>query len=161
MSPSDEIRRTFEIFVKSGLTEVRIISGPQRTISGYFDDPEKLIAALQSLYRGDRRDELRRAQVYFLLNSPNPALLARAANRFEPKPKSTTADHDIVHRDWLPIDLDPVRTTDVSSTDEEHAAALERAAEIRPFLSEPRISGAGERGQRQRRAPQLSNRAGQ
>src|SRR5208283_5012297 len=105
LSPADEISRTFAIFVRSGLTEIRIIGGNKGTWSGYFTTAEAAIAALKKL---DKRT-LEHASVYFLPNPPVPALLARAANRFELKPKSTTSDTDIVQRDWLLIDLDPVR----------------------------------------------------
>jgi hypothetical protein len=62
------------------------------------------------------------------------ALWNRAADRFELNPESTTADTDVARRDWLLIDLDPKRPANVSASDAEHDAALERTAEIRDYL---------------------------
>ena len=41
-----------------------------------------------------------------------------------------TADKDILRRRKLLVDLDPVRPAGVSSSDEEHAAAIQRAYRI-------------------------------
>jgi hypothetical protein len=65
---------------------------------------------------------------YATLNPCTPALLARAANRLQHRAKTTTSDNDIVQRHWFPLDFDPVRPADISSTDAEHEAALQRAA---------------------------------
>ena len=48
---------------------------------------------------------------------------------------ATTADDDVVRRRWLPIDCDAVRKSNISSTDEEHKAALELADQIRNGLA--------------------------
>jgi hypothetical protein len=69
--------------------------------------------------------------IYVTLNTVDPALLARAANRLKSRASTTTSDKDIVGRRWLPLDLDPVRPTAISSTEQEHEAALERACSIR------------------------------
>jgi len=71
------------------------------------------------------------------LNPVNPALLARAANRVRPMTKgdSATSDSDILARRWLPLDLDPKRPSGISSTDDEHEAALARARQIRDALA--------------------------
>jgi hypothetical protein len=47
---------------------------------------------------------------------------------------ATTSDADIIRRRWFPVDIDPVRPSGVSSTDEEHQATLARAVEISEFL---------------------------
>jgi hypothetical protein len=66
----------------------------------------------------------------------NPDLQARASNKLVDYAKQTTSDADIIRRAWLPIDLDPVRVSGVSSTDLEHEAALELAGTIRTDLKE-------------------------
>ncbi|MGA2185795.1 MAG: hypothetical protein ABSH47_22480, partial [Bryobacteraceae bacterium] len=43
-------------------------------------------------------------------------------------------DADITKRRWLPIDLDPVRPSGISSTDQEHSLAVERAIQMREAL---------------------------
>ena len=62
------------------------------------------------------------AGVYAMINPARGDLVARAANRFQPWAKHTTADGDIRCRRWLPLDFDPVRPAGVS-TDNKHAAA--------------------------------------
>ncbi|MCX6694580.1 MAG: hypothetical protein NT074_08580, partial [Methanomicrobiales archaeon] len=52
------------------------------------------------------------------------------------KKDTTTADEDIVRRRWLPIDIDPVRPSGVSSSDQEHEAAIEKAGRMGAFLAE-------------------------
>jgi hypothetical protein len=66
-------------------------------LSGYFDDPDRLATEAA---------RIRKAQgVYITLNPPNPAVLARCANRV----RQPTSDADIIARRWLPIDADPIR----------------------------------------------------
>ena len=61
--------------------------------------------------------------------------LARAVNRIT-KLDSTTSDKDVLSRRWLPIDIDPVRPSGISSTKSEHAAAHARAQDIQEWLSD-------------------------
>jgi len=56
--------------------------------------------------------------------------LGRAYNRLKEHAEHTTADNNILSRRWLPIDLDPVRPAGISSSDEEHAEAIQRARTI-------------------------------
>jgi hypothetical protein len=113
------------LFEEGQVVEVRILNAPH-TVSGYYDDFAQM-ATDALAYSG-------RAAVYATLNPVNPALMARAANRLQPKPRATTTDADILRRRWLPIDFDPVRPADISSTDAEHEAALERARGCRAHL---------------------------
>ncbi|MDK2974455.1 MAG: hypothetical protein PWP08_826 [Methanofollis sp.] len=121
------------LFPEGGVVEVRAL-GDYATHSGYFDDFTKLAACAEAL---DADPEVR--GIYVTLNVVNPALLARRANRVKmrlTRSDPTTSDADIVRRRWLPVDLDPVRPSGVSSTEEEHAAALRRADEIALWLDE-------------------------
>src|SRR5258708_16945859 len=104
------------------VVELRVLgmSGKKRTDSGYFDDLEKLAKAALS-YDGSAEG------IYFTVNSVNPGLLARANNRVKTYAEHTTSDHDILKRTNFPIDFDPVRPAGISSTKEEHQAALIRA----------------------------------
>ena len=65
-----------------------------------------------------------------------PDLLARSCNRLKKFAATTTRDADIIALHWLPVDLDPKRPADISSTDAEHQAAIELAEEIRRRLVE-------------------------
>jgi hypothetical protein len=111
----------------SGVFEIRCPNTTKGTISGYFDDLHRagIIAAEIS---GQV------PAVYTTLNPVDPRLLSRSVNRVKCYVKDTTSDKDIVGRCWLPIDFDPIRPAGISSSDQEHAAAIERATECRTWL---------------------------
>jgi energy-coupling factor transporter ATP-binding protein EcfA2 len=129
----DEIRRAVGVLAPDRVVEVRALADGA-THSGYFDDHERLIRAVEAL---DADPAV--AGIYVTLNTVNPGLLARRANRIKmrlSRKDATTADADILRRRWLPVDIDPVRPSGVSSTDAEHAAALDAAGRIAAYLSE-------------------------
>jgi hypothetical protein len=120
------IERAIALLFRPGdVVEVRIPKTRVGTVSGYFDDHVKLAAAIEE---ADRKYAA--TGIYYVLNPVNKALLARAYNRLKPYAEYTTADTDILRRRWLPVDLDPVRPAGISSSDEEHATAIERAETI-------------------------------
>ena len=129
----EEIKTAYStLFIPGQVTEVRAL-GKWGTASGYFNNIEKLASAVQIL---ENRGEY--AGIYVTLNPVNPDLLARRANRLERKlsrSDSTTGDADIISRRWLPIDIDPVRPSGVSSSDNEHEAAIEKAGDIAGYLT--------------------------
>jgi len=131
------------------LTAARLLSTPGQIIevraitddgvaSGYFNSPEELAAKVEAL------DGLPTVQgIYITLNPVNPALFSRRANRIKmrlQKKDATTADSDIVCRQWLPVDIDSVRPSGVSSTEEEHDAAIATARRVAAFLTEKGFS---------------------
>lgn len=74
--------------------------------------------------------------VYFTLNPLNPELLARRCNRTDvTKEGEGACDADVLHRRWMLIDCDPVRTRGISSNRDERQAAYETAIEIRTYFS--------------------------
>ena len=110
--------------------ELRALNFKDRTgntFSGYFNDPEKFIEAVRiaSKFSGG---------IYMPINVLNPALIARRSNRATEYAKLTTADCDIIRRQFIPIDLDPIRSSGVSSTDEQHEAALNKARTIHKWI---------------------------
>jgi hypothetical protein len=116
------------LFGPDDVVELRIPKTEREgTVSGYFND----YAALSKCAAARNGD----TGIYVTLNRVVPALLARAANRVKTCVRTTTSDADIVWRRWLPIDIDPVRPADISSTDAEHEAALECAGTIRVELA--------------------------
>ena len=128
----EEIRRAVALLA-DGVIEVRALADGV-THSGYFDDHEALARAVEAL---DADPAV--AGIYVTLNTVNPALLARRANRIKmrlSRKDATTADADILRRRWLPVDIDPVRPSGVSSTDDEHDAALNAAERIAAYLKE-------------------------
>lgn len=102
------------------------------TVSGYFNF-DHIDAACGLIER-----EIRFARgIYYTPNPVEPALLARAANRFRDMGQRdpSTADKDIPRRRWLLIDCDAIRPSGISSSDAEHQAAADKAAEIRDGLA--------------------------
>jgi hypothetical protein len=114
------------------VVEVRALTD-QNTHSGYFSDFDALVRSVEPL---DADPSVQ--GIYVTLNKVNPALLSRRANRIKMrlgKKDSTTSDTDILRRCWLPIDIDPLRPSGVSSTDEEHTLALAKAEEVAQWIA--------------------------
>jgi hypothetical protein len=137
-----EITRAVEILLEPGsVAELRVPNSTRGTLSGYFTDFQKL-AEHAAVSSG------KAPGIYITLNPVRPELLARAENRIKEYAKQSTSDVDIVRRRWLPIDFDPVRPSGISSTAEEHLAALRRARECRDWLTihgwpEPLLADSG------------------
>jgi putative DNA primase/helicase len=125
----DQIARTVALLrVPGGVIELRILNPPYRPQSGYFDEPGALVTAAVKA-NGNA------AGLYTTLNEVDPTLLARSKNHLKPA-KATTTDADILRRRWILLDFDPKRPADISSTDQEHAAALVVARAARTWLVE-------------------------
>ncbi len=114
-----------------------------QTVSGYYDDLEAL-ARDAAVYDGHCKG------LYLTLNPVKEELKARSYNhvRENVKDDDTTKDKHTARRVWLPIDFDPKRESGISSTDQEHDAALERARECRAWLQgqgfpEPILADSG------------------
>jgi len=131
---SNEIKRALAtLFLGGGVVEIRALTD-HSVHSGYFDDFDILAEKAANL---DTLQDV--AGIYVTLNTVDPALLSRRANRVKMnlgRKDPTTSDSDVLSRKWLPVDLDPVRPSGVSSTDEEHASALSHAERIRTWLGE-------------------------
>lgn len=120
----ETIRRTLARLHRPGdVFEIRLPKTRQRTVRGYFDDVDAAVDACAT-WSG------RASAVYVTLNPVDRALLARAANRLEPYAETTTQDAEITARRWLLVDLDPVRPSGISSSDEELGAARELARAV-------------------------------
>ncbi|MDI6898576.1 MAG: hypothetical protein QMC82_01960 [Methanolinea sp.] len=127
------IKALATLFPGGGVVELRALSA-RGVHSGYFDDFAALAEKAANL---DVLPDV--GGVYVTLNEVDPALLSRRANRVQMdigRKDPTTGDSDVLRRRWLPVDLDPVRPSGVSSTDAEHEAALARAREIAAFLGQ-------------------------
>jgi hypothetical protein len=142
------VQRTLSLIHAPGdVIEIRLPeTGPTKVVSGYFDDVSKLLAALKPFAQRANVES-----IYFTLNQINPALLARSANEFKTYAKLTTSDADVVWRTTLGLDFDPRRPTKISSSDEEHKAALQQAQRCRTWLSamgwpEPIVGDSGNGG---------------
>ncbi len=101
------------------------------TGSGFFSDGESFISTVESCNG-------RAAGIYSTLNPVNPENLPGKRGVFYSfaKKNSTTSDRMILCWRFLLVDLDPIRPGKVSSSEEEHRAALNLALTIRAFLME-------------------------
>jgi hypothetical protein len=121
-----EVERAVSILFQPGdVVEVRIPKTRVGVVAGYFDNHAAMAAAIC-----EAGAKYHAGGVYYVLNEINPALLGRAYNRLKERAELTTADNNILRRRWLPVDLDPIRPAGVSSSDEEHSAAIKRAYTI-------------------------------
>ncbi|MFN3649734.1 MAG: hypothetical protein ACK47B_09135 [Armatimonadota bacterium] len=124
----DEVERAIRLlFPEDHVVELRCPKTPNGCVSGYYDDGD-------SLHYDACQWSGRAESVYVTLNPVREDLLARACNRAKGYSKHTTADKDILRRRWLLVDFDAVRPAGISSNDEEHEAALERARACRDWL---------------------------
>ncbi|MDD3906418.1 MAG: phage/plasmid primase, P4 family [Candidatus Omnitrophica bacterium] len=122
------------LFEPGDVVELRALGKRRNEVqSGYFKDFAKLSEVARML---DITNEQK--GIYLILNQINPALYARSPDKLTPAraQPTTTADQDIIKRRWLPVDFDPIRPSDISSTDEEHQAAIDRAKAAREALKE-------------------------
>lgn len=124
----NEIRRWHKAFKREGeLFEVRLLG--DKTFSGYFTNVEDVITAVTPF------DQQKAFQIYFTVNEVNPACSSRKQfGVFMQVKNSATSKNDIIHRWWLPIDIDVKRPSDVSSTNEEKSYAYTKASEVYKFL---------------------------
>jgi hypothetical protein len=112
------------------VVELRIVKGGRDgTISGYYDDHAKLAADTYRLAQNASFES-----VYWSAQVLDPALLARSANTYQTRVRTTTSDTEVVAYRWLTIDCDPIRIAGVSSTDEEKRKARAVAERIRDYF---------------------------
>ena len=124
------IRKSLEVLIEPGAVhELRAIDVESdgrtyKSVSGYYDDLGGMARDAASL------DE-RAKGIYFTLNPLRPEALARSPNQLRRgRQGGGASDTDVVKRRWLPVDLDPVRPANTNATEEEIAAAVERAEAI-------------------------------
>jgi hypothetical protein len=138
----EDISRTLGLLMQpNNVIEVRVPKTKWGTLSGYFDNPESAIAEI-SRWNGQA------PAVYATMNPVHRDLLARAKNHFQRYAKETTRNDEVLRRRWLLIDFDPRRPAGISSTESEHAAALDCAKRCRDWLRqlgwpEPLLADSG------------------
>lgn len=130
MIDKSEIYKWWKLFKdEKDLVEIRILG--KRSFSGYYKNIENLIRDVEKF---DNDPEL---QIYYTLNYLNEGCYGRAQNeRITMNPKSTTTDTDVIGRKFVLIDLDPKRTSNVNSSEEELYLSRKKAADIYKFLIE-------------------------
>ena len=108
------------------LVEIRLI-GSGKTASGYFTNPTSLIEAIKP-YTDTYN-------VYFTINKIDPACYGREQrDRILQRFKNSTADHEILCRDYVLVDLDAKRLSGVCATKEEAIKAHQKGEEVYNFL---------------------------
>lgn len=125
-----ELRKAIsQLHPNDELFEVRIIQKgvSTKTISGYFKDADTLLECFNKV-------DLRDANVYITLNQINADLFYRIQSETFIAKANTTSDDDVDGYNWLFIDLDPKRTTGVSSSKGELDKAYELAGKIYNYL---------------------------
>ena len=124
-----EVYRFWDIFKPNNeLVEIRLI-GSNKTASGYFTDPKKLIDAIKPYTDS--------YNVYFTINRINPACYGREQrDRIVTRVKNSTTDAEIETREYVLVDLDAKRLSGVCATKEEAIKAYEKGNEVRRFLKE-------------------------
>lgn len=133
------------LYAPGEVFEVRILETERDgVVSGYFDDPDRAAAAVMT-WNG------RVPALYVTLNRLPPAILARANNRLKKHTKITTTDAEVTRRRWLLVDADEQSLTGISSSNEEHTAALARIRRIAAALvaegwPEPILADSGNGG---------------
>lgn len=129
--PEDPIRHALSVLCELGQTvEIRAIGRDGSVFSGYGQNIDEIARQVSALNISDITG------IYFTLNPVNPALLARRARLGRVRSTDPlTSDADITRRRWLPVDFDPVRPAGVSATEEEKAAAQERAERVIEYLT--------------------------
>lgn len=134
-SPEDALRFLSLLARPGDVFEIRALSkrnGKQLVSAGFFDDPALLARA--AVARSGQDDG-----VYVTINPVHRGLLSRLPkNRVHQAGNGdTSSDKDIPRRRHLLIDVDAVRPAGISSTDEEHAAAIALVTRIAADLGWP------------------------
>ncbi len=135
------LQTTLNTLKKPGeVIEVRILKTDKGTVSGYFSDHDSLVNSVKK-YIG-------KYDIYFTLNPVKEELLARCKNRLQPYAKTTSTDGDIERISYVLIDIDPVRASGISSSEDEKKAAVDLIKKIRKDLMaeefpEPIVADSG------------------
>jgi hypothetical protein len=131
--------RGFRTFVEPGeVVEVRILGARGRdsawdgywangTVSGYFDGYQEFCESVELA------DKAKNNGIYFTLQVIDPRLIGRVRNRLRPADQ-TTSDNNVIAYRWLPIDIDPIRPSGISSSNTELSAALELREEVEEWV---------------------------
>lgn len=132
-----EMRRAITI-IKSGcqlskLFEIRMFDGRKGATVGYFKNIDTMLSCLS-------KERLEGKSIYITLNEIKDDCYARRASDCFIYGEHSTSDKDISARQWILIDLDPVRSADVSATNEQVLKAKQKAVEVYRYLSQQGFS---------------------
>lgn len=113
------------------LFEVRIISkgNRKRIISGYFTSVDTLIQQFDTI-------DPRNTNMYITINKVNEDCYSRAQHDCFRQTDTNTQDSEIEEYEWLFIDLDPKRVTDISSSSAELEASKVLCDKVYNYMQE-------------------------
>lgn len=130
-----EIYKWFNLFVdwkENPLVEIRIGGHGKGMYSGYFKDPDSIIEWVEKYDTNN---------IYFAINPLDPQCEHLAQfNKILERPAKTTNDKDIIGRDWVFIDIDPIRMPDINATEEEAKYAKDVARRVVRYLKSEGLS---------------------
>ena len=131
MINEEELRKALNILKPDGtLFEIRCLKkSPKRTLSGYYTDIDTAVTDLM-------KQDLREFNVYLTLSEINPDCYSRRQKDHMIIPENTTNDENILAYNWLFIDLDPVRLSDISSSDAELEEAKRIGRKVYSYLQQ-------------------------
>lgn len=140
----EEIERALNVLIMDDqITELRAFGREKREIvAGFFKYKDVLARRAHDLdssgkYKG----------IHITLNPVSPSMYELSPENVT-RLYQTTSDKDIVKRVWFPVDVDPVRKSGTSATNEEHELAIDTARKIVDFMKdigwpEPVIGDSG------------------
>lgn len=127
-----EIKKAIDFITENKVYESRQISNDGRVRSGYFVGSEKLIEELSNLKLDD-------FNIYITLNELHPGCYCRKQRDHfidaKGKATPTTSENDVIAFRWLLLDLDPVRPSGISSSDDELKHSMKIALKVIEFMS--------------------------
>lgn len=128
---TDEVREAIKVLQEpGGVFEVRAIGTAKKDIlSGYFRDADTLIEKFDTI-------DMRNRNVYVTLQQVKGECFARTQSERFLKSPQTSSDTEIVRYRWLFVDLDPVRSAGISSSDKELGYAQKMASKVHDYLAE-------------------------
>lgn len=130
----EEIKHALDTFVHpGGVVEIRVLKGARvRENGGFFDD---LTKAANTAHMLDQAGEYE--GIYFTLNRLDPDLLARYNNKMcQKRNPDLTKESNIIHRDWLLVDLDiEAKLSGISSKESEHTEAIAESVKFRDRMT--------------------------
>ena len=127
---ADMVRKAIAVLqAPETVFEVRAIGTAKKDIlSGYFRDAETLLTEFDHI-------DLRQRNVYITLGELKDECFSRAQSEHFLKSPQTTSDTEVIRYRWLFVDLDPVRTAGISSSDEELEAARILADKVLEYMA--------------------------
>ena len=125
----DGVHKAIQVLQRpGGVFEARVLGGSKKDVfSGYFRDADTLLHELDAI-------DIRGKNIYVTLQDVKEDCFARSQSEHFERNPSTTSDTEIDGYRWLFVDLDPVRPTGISSTDEELKAAYMLSLEVIAYL---------------------------